>query len=92
MITDGEATPATYGDDEIRITVSWKAEVYADAADRERARSSHGALTLDVIVARFMDDLQLRGIDADEPADPLADDAWTRLLADTYREPAPRIA
>lgn len=74
-----------------RITVSWKAEVFADADDARRADEHLDDLDLDRVVATFLADLRSRGVAVTAPTDPLRDDEWVGVLAATYREPTPRI-
>lgn len=77
------------GDDEARITVSWKCDVHATRDDFERARTGEDALTIDDVVAILCEDLDRRSVAFAPPADPHADEAWVRVLADTYPEVAP---
>jgi len=79
------------GDDEVRITVSWKADVFADADEAEAHDRGDHALTLDTVVARFQEDLAARGVAVHTPEDPLADQQWIATLAATYRDPAPDL-
>jgi hypothetical protein len=85
----GGTTQAHFTDDEVRITVSWKADVFADAGAAERHDGGEDALTLATVVELFRKDLAARGIAADEPADPLADQGWIATLASTYQDPVP---
>jgi len=85
------AGQARFDDDEVRITVSWKADLFADDAEADLHDRGEGALTLDTIVERFAEDLAARGVDIHVPTDPLADQAWIAALATTYQDPAPRL-
>lgn len=88
-IAEGGRELAAFPFSELRISVSWKAYVHRDEADRERVASHREDLTLDDVVGRFARDLAARGVRFHPPADPLHDAAFVRLLADTYvREPA----
>ncbi|MBM3658880.1 MAG: hypothetical protein FJW95_05175 [Actinobacteria bacterium] len=78
-------------DAEARITTSWKADVYATAADAARADAGDDTLDLATVVDVFLADLADRGLSATAPADPLADREWVGLLADTYCDPVPAI-
>jgi len=84
-------TQAHFGDDEVRITVSWKADVFADAEEAALHDRGDDALTLDTVVALFGKDLAARGVEVHEPNDPLADQAWIATLAATYQDAAPRM-
>jgi len=81
---------AHFGDDEVRITVSWKADVFASAAEAELHDNGDDQLTLDKVVELFQADLRARGVDSHEPSDPLADQVWIGTLATTYQDPAPQ--
>jgi hypothetical protein len=84
-------TQAHFGDDEVRMTVSWKADVFTSTEEAELHDRGEDALTLDTVVALFQKDLAARGIDAPEPSDPLADQAWIGTLASTYQDPTPQV-
>lgn len=91
-VVDGGAERADYDDADVRITVSWKAEVFRDA-DEQRTVDEHlDDLTLDMVTRTFAEDLARRAIEAPVPDDPLADTAWVEVLAATYAEPAPHIS
>jgi hypothetical protein len=81
---------ARFSDDEVRITVSWKADVFANADEAELHDRGDVALTLETVVQTFEQDLASRGIDVHATTDPLADQAWIGVLASTYQDPAPR--
>jgi hypothetical protein len=88
---DGATSIGSATDDEVRITVSWKAEVFADADECARADGHTDDLTLDQVVETFLADLHRRGIDAAAPADPIGDRAWVALISSTYGRPGPRV-
>ena len=80
-------TLATWGWDEIRVSLSWKAYCFADEAERTAWRTNADDLTVDVILDRLRADLAERGVG---PVDELADADLARLLIDTYqRYPQP---
>lgn len=83
------ATQAHFGDDEVRITVSWKADVFTSAEEAESHDRGDDALELDTVVECFAEDLAARGVTMHEPTDPLADQEWIATLASTYQDPAP---
>jgi len=83
------STRAHFTDDQVRITVSWKADVFADADEEARHDRGDNALTLDTVVEVFQQDLAARGVQVHEPDDPLADQVWIATLAATYQDPAP---
>jgi hypothetical protein len=78
-------------DDEVRITVSWKADVFANAAEAQQHDRNENALTLQKVVDLLQKDLVARGIHVSEPTNPLADQSWISLLASTYQDPAPKL-
>lgn len=90
VIDDGREV-LTYPDDVVRITVSWKAEVFDDAAAAARVTDHSDDLDLGTVVDMFLADLGTRGRRVAVPTDPLGDPVWVSALADTYRESPPRI-
>ncbi len=74
---------ATYTDDDVRISLSWKARVHASPAAKDAAESGAGALSDDEILARFAAVLD----------EPLAADALTSpLLRDQLQARFPGYA
>lgn len=87
IVDDGRVL-RRHADGEIRISISWKAEVFVDA-EAARIRDDHSDdLDLERVVDRFLDDLAGRGVACARPADPLADERFTALLAEQYPLPA----
>ncbi|MCB1028956.1 MAG: hypothetical protein KDB24_14490 [Microthrixaceae bacterium] len=66
-IIDRSEVVHAYDDDQVRLSLSWKAKVYADAGERRRAEEGRDALTLDEILGRFEAHLA-----AGDPSEPLA--------------------
>jgi hypothetical protein len=92
VVRDAEgAQQAHFDDDKVRITVSWKADVFASAAEARSHDHGEDALTLETVVELFQKDLAARGIDFPEPAEPLADQPWIGTLASTYQDPSPLL-
>ncbi len=60
-VRSGDEVVASYGWDELRFSISWKAYCFADAAERGAWRSHADDLDLDWILARLVDDLRKRG-------------------------------
>jgi hypothetical protein len=85
------ATQSHFSDDDVRITVSWKADIFANAEEAERHDSDENALSLDTVVELFQRDLAARGIQVHESSDPLADQGWIATVASTYQDPAPQM-
>lgn len=91
-VIDAEGAVITsFTDAEVRITISWKADVYLDAQEAERADAGEDTLDLDTVVTMFQTDLGERGISIDRPTDPVHDEAWVALIAATYPEHPPRM-
>lgn len=57
LIVDGDAVLATYDDDQVRLSLSWKAKVYADEEARVRAEAGADGVTLDEALDRLAADL-----------------------------------
>lgn len=87
---DGEIV-AVIDDADARITISWKADRYADQAEADRVAAGSDDLTLAVVVDTFLHDLRARSVAVERPTDPLADAAWVATLAATYPEIAPEL-
>jgi len=60
-IVDGDDVLATYEDDQVRLSLSWKAKVYADEGERERAETGQDGVTLDEALDRLEADLAASG-------------------------------
>jgi hypothetical protein len=83
-IVDGERELGTWPNDRLRISVSWKAQVFADA-DAARVYDEHADdLTLDAVLDRFRADFASRGTALAIPADPLHDAEFVRTLSRAY--------
>lgn len=79
---DEEDQPvAAFTTSEVRFSVSWKAYCFADEAERDAWRAHADDLTLEVILARLLDDLRQRRPDVAVPDD---EDELGALLIDTY--------
>ena len=81
---------ARYTDRDVRVSVSWKAEVFADGeAARVRADRSDD-LRLDDVVDALLSDLAEKGHRGlAKPADPVRDESFIRILNETYPVPIP---
>ena len=80
-----------YSDDEVRTTVSWKADVFADPDEAAAAAGGSDTLDLAQVLTVFDDDLRRRGLAPPRPTEPLADQEWIALLADTYHQASPAL-
>lgn len=74
----------------LRLSLSWKALTFEDAADARRYDEGRDGLTLAGVVDRFVVDLAERGVDVTVPADPERDPEFIRTLTREYvRFPVP---
>jgi hypothetical protein len=78
-------------DAEVRITLSWKGEVFADEPERVRAESGDGALSMATVVDTFLHDLRARGLEVAAPDHPHRDPDWIQVLGATYPPTPPRM-
>lgn len=83
-IVDGDREIARFPRHELRVSVSWKAIVFADEDDRRRHDEHTDDIDLAEVVARFAADLDRRGIELDLSGDPRRDPAVLRTLHDLY--------
>jgi hypothetical protein len=83
-VRDGDTTLGELAWPELRISVSWKAIVFADEAE-ERAYDEHTSdLAFDDVLDRFEADLDARGIAMPRPAEPSQDEAFVDLISSAY--------
>jgi hypothetical protein len=83
-ILDGERELGAWRNDQLRISVSWKAQVFADA-DAARIYDEHADdLTFDDVLDAFRTDFALRGTPLAVPADPLHEADFVRTLSRAY--------
>jgi hypothetical protein len=92
-VRDGDEVIGTYTEDEVRLSISWKAYCFVDEAERDAWRASTDDLSLDVILDTLVADLRTRGrLEEDEGLRP-SDAELGRLLINEYvRFPAPTPA
>jgi hypothetical protein len=91
-VTDGDGgVQASLADSDVRLTVSWKADLFTNADEATLHDRGDDTLSLETVVDLFHDDLTRRGISIQRPREPLADQPWISALAGTYQDPAPRI-
>jgi hypothetical protein len=91
-VTHGGEVVTHYDDSTARITVSWKADVFADAAAARDFDSGNDHLDLETVMATLTADMRSRGIDVADPAGDVHDRDWVGALALAYRDLAPAIA
>jgi hypothetical protein len=84
-IVDGDTELAVFGRDELRISLSWKADVFL-TEDEARLHDDHSAdIDLAGVLDRFATDLRARGVDVTIPDDdPVRDPGFIALLQQHY--------
>jgi hypothetical protein len=83
-IRDGDEVLAEFAWPALRISVSWKAYVFADEAE-ERAYDTHSDdLEMSDVLDRFEADLDGRGIAMPRPAEPSHDEAFVDVISNAY--------
>lgn len=85
VVTDDGTELARLPFDKVRVSISWKAKVFADAEAQRVADEHLDDIDLDEVVARFRTDLAERGVDCPVPAEPTRDVDFIATLADAYR-------
>jgi len=89
VVRDGGRRLGAFGWDALRVSLSWKALVFASDADRRRYDEHTDDIDLAEVLRRFAADLAARGVEVTWPADPVHDPATIRLLTEAYvRYPA----
>ena len=81
---------ARYRFEDVRVSVSWKAQVFADARQQALYRNHEDDLTLDQTVEMLLTDLATKGTPTERPADPLHNRDFVEVLNATYRR-APTV-
>ncbi|MEM9175499.1 MAG: hypothetical protein AAGC67_09715 [Myxococcota bacterium] len=80
-----------YADREVRISVSWKAEVFPDE-DAARVREAHlDDLVFDDVIDRLLEDLAARGQTLARPEDPLRNTGFIAALNAAHSLPQPAL-
>ena len=83
---------AHLSDDEVRLTVSWKADVFSNEDEAALYDRGEDELTLATVIDLLNADLMERGFALPTPTDPLTDQEWISALAAVYEDPSPRLA
>ncbi len=84
VVRDGGRTVAHRPATAVRVSLSWKAQVFADEAAARTYDEHRDDLTLDAVVDTFLADLRSRGVPVAPPADPLHDPAFVATLRTAY--------
>lgn len=91
VLREDQTVAASFSDEEVRVTVSWKADVFESEDDAMLHDRGDEVLTLDRVVEILAQDLAARGASQRLPLDPLSDQEWISILAAEYRDPAPAM-
>ncbi len=91
-VREGDEPRHRADDADVRITVSWKAEIYADEADRQRVLDHSDDIDLDHVVDTLLADMRARGVEVERPTDPHHDEAWVAAISSTYGKRPPQVA
>ena len=83
IVDDGRVL-ARHPDRDVRVSISWKAEVFADDGAARLREEHRDDLTLGEVVDRFLADLAERGVACERPEDPLRDSAFIGVLNEAY--------
>ncbi len=83
-ITKGERTYGSFDRDDIRISISWKAECFHDAEDARVFDEHLDDLTFEQVLATWRADCDERGVALPDTADPLHDPAFAAAVAAAY--------
>jgi len=89
VVEQGEVR-ARYEFEDVRVSVSWKAQVFADAEQQALYHDHSEDLTLDQVVETLLKDLEAKGTSVERPADPLHDRKFIETLNAAYRR-APTV-
>jgi len=91
-VRSGDEEVSAYDEDEVRLSISWKAYCFTDEAERDAWRTNTDDLSLETILDTLVDDLVARGRLAAGEERP-ADAELGRLLINEYVQfPAPTPA
>lgn len=90
-IVDGERECIRYEADALRISVSWKAECFADESAARVWREHSDDLDLAHVVDRFLDAAAERGVAIERPEDLLHDTAFIEAVSGLYPLRPPRV-
>jgi len=83
-ITDGSSVIGTLPNDQVRISLLWRAITFRDEREALAYDEHEDDLDVETAISRFCDDLTERGIDFTPPQHPFNDQAWSTLLTQTY--------
>jgi len=76
---------ARYDFEDVRVSVSWKAQVFASEEQQALYQNHADDLKLEHVVEALLADLATKGTPTERPADPLHDRTFVETLNATYR-------
>ena len=88
VMEQGEAR-ARYAFADVRVSVSWKAQVFTDTEQRTLFQNHQDDLTLEQVVETFVEDLATKGTPLEQPTLPLNDRNFIDTLNAAYRGHSP---
>jgi hypothetical protein len=84
-IVDGDgSTVASFERDRLRVSISWKGDVFFDDEDLRRHEQHLDDIDRAEVIRRFVADLDERGIDVVVPEEPLRDPSFLSVLQAAY--------
>jgi hypothetical protein len=83
-IRDRGEEQASFSSEKMRVSLSWKATVFDNDADRQRHDDHTEDIDLDEVLRRFAADFAARGESLEVPQDPVADAEFVRTLSNAY--------
>ena len=86
-ITKGDREFGGFGRDEIRISISWKAECFHDAEDARVFDEHLDDITFEHVLATWRANCDERGFALPDSPDPLTDPAFSAAIAAAYAGP-----
>ncbi|MFW2390058.1 MAG: hypothetical protein ACN4G0_17105 [Polyangiales bacterium] len=89
VVEQGEVR-ARYAFEDVRVSVSWKAQVFTDTEQRALFQNHRDDLTLEQVVETFVEDLATKGTALEPPSSPLDDRNFIDTLNVAYGGRSPR--
>jgi hypothetical protein len=88
IVAEGDETRASLVWDDLRISVSWKAQVFRDERERRLCDDHSEDLEIGQVFERLYADLEARRIPVERPSDPVHEPQLVEVLSAAYvREP-----
>ncbi|MFP6808852.1 MAG: hypothetical protein VB957_16980 [Pseudomonadales bacterium] len=83
----GDQSIHEYQNEQIRISILWKAFCFKDQRMADQFNDPTHNISPEKIVAVFCEDLKGRGISFQDPGDLETDEAWRKVVLETYSAP-----